>query len=66
MTTKYLAMDIGCIECGESSKVIGIFKTKELAEKAIEDYVDPNHKWGKEGRIGQHYEEIFEIEDTPE
>jgi len=61
MTKKYLAMDIGCIECGEGSHVIGIFKTRQEAQKAIEKYLDPDHRWGKKGRIGQHSEEIFEV-----
>lgn len=59
---KYLAMDIGCIECGESSDVIGVYKTLKQAEKAIEDYLDPDQEWGKKGRIGQHKEEIFEVD----
>ena len=57
----YLAMDIGCIECGEKSKVIGVYTTKAEANKAIKDYIDPNHRWGRKGRIGQHYEEVFKI-----
>jgi len=31
---RYLAFDIGCIECGESSAVIGTFATREEAETA--------------------------------
>lgn len=61
MKKQFLAMDIGCIECGEESSVIGIFSSKTEAEKAIEKYRDPEHRWGKEGRHGQHYEEVFEI-----
>ena len=61
MSKKFLAMDIGCIECGEDSEVIGIFDTEEPAKKAIEEWTDDS-MWGKEGRHGQHYEEIFEVE----
>jgi hypothetical protein len=62
MNKKYLAMDIGCIECGEESAVIGIYDTEEQANKAIKKYINPRHKWGKEGRTGQHFEEVFEVE----
>ena len=34
----YVAVDIGCIECGEPSNVIGVFTTKEAAEEACEDH----------------------------
>jgi hypothetical protein len=57
----YLAFDIGCIECGERSDPIGVFKTKEEAKAAIQNYCDETC-WGKEGRSGQHSEEIFEVE----
>jgi hypothetical protein len=51
----YLAMDIGCLECGELSKVLGIFKTPEQA-KAVCDAADIG--W----RGGQHSYEVFEVE----
>lgn len=59
---KYLAFDIGCIECGEGSNVIGVYSTKEEAEQAIKKYVNPKLRWGRKGRQGQHSEEIFELE----
>ena len=55
---KYLAFDIGCIECGESSAVVGVFETKELALKAAEEAEDKQ----KESWQGQHSMEVFEIE----
>lgn len=58
----FVAVDIGCIECGEDSGVIGIFKTEAAAQQAIQEYVNPDAPWGKEGRVGQHSEEIFEAE----
>lgn len=59
---KFVAVDIGCIECGESSHIIGIYNTKVDAEKAIEEYTDyDTYRWGRKGRIGQHSEEIFEV-----
>lgn len=62
---RWLAFDIGCIECGETSEVIGVFLTREAAEAAVEAWRSPNHRWGREGRTGQHSEEVFEI-DVPE
>ena len=32
----YVAMDIGCIECGEDSEVIGVFMQQADAKKAVE------------------------------
>jgi hypothetical protein len=58
----YVVVDIGCIECGESSAVIGIFTDKETAEKVAEDH----EKRQKEHWTGQHYFEIFEIEKIDE
>lgn len=29
---RYLVFDVGCIECGESSGVVGIYATKDEAE----------------------------------
>lgn len=58
---KYLAFDIGCIECGEESNVIGLYPTKKEAEQAIVDYLDGGTHWGKTGWIGQHSCEVFEL-----
>lgn len=55
---KYILVDIGCIECGESSRIIGIFhdieKAEEIKNKCVE--IQMQH-W-----TGQHYFEIFTIE----
>ena len=59
---KYLAMNIGCIECGEASGVIGLFETREDAEAACIPFEDL-------GWIGgQHSYEVFDLEKliTPE
>jgi hypothetical protein len=34
MRTYYVAVDIGCIECGESTAVLGIFTHEKDAEAA--------------------------------
>lgn len=55
---KYVVVDIGCIECGEPSSVLGIFTDKEKAieiSKKCEEYQEKN--W-----IGQHYFEIYEVD----
>lgn len=51
----FLAMDIGCIECGESSKVIGLFATEEQAQEAC----DKAAKEQEENWRGQHSMEVF-------
>lgn len=54
----FVAVDIGCIECGEDSDVLGIFTTKEQAEKACNEAGD---KQSKNWR-GQHNFEVFEAQ----
>ena len=53
----YVAVDIGCIECGESSAVLGIFKKEEDAQ-AVCDKAEVTQKanW-----TGQHYFEVFPV-----
>lgn len=58
----HLAFDIGCIECGQESSVIGLYQTHTEAKRAIVDYADPNHRWGREGWTGQHSLEVFPVE----
>ena len=61
----FLAFDIGCIECGETSEVIGVYPTREQAEAACQQWCQPGQRWGREGRIGQHSEEVFEVDVPP-
>ena len=59
MEKYYVLVDIGCIECGEESHVIGIFTDVKLAEQA-----KTNHKLRQEKNwCGQHYFKIFEIDE---
>lgn len=58
MIKYYIAMDIGCIECGEGSKCIGIFSTKEAAEKSL---IEPE-KQQKTNWSGEHSFEVIEGE----
>ena len=55
---RYLAFDIGCIECGESSSVIGIYYTEDEADTAAQEArIEQRANW-----TGQHSIEVFEIE----
>ena len=62
----YLVFDIGCIECGEESKPVGVFSSKKEAQKAVDKYLtnEPNEfgtRWGRPEWSGQHSVEIFPI-----
>lgn len=53
---KYVLVDIGCIECGEQSDLIGIFDKKDLAESTkLECEEAQENNWH-----GQHSFIIFE------
>ena len=55
-TTLYVAVDIGCLECGQSSDLLGLFDTKESAEAACEKAAkEQRKKW-----TGEHSFEVFE------
>lgn len=56
---KYVVVDIGCIECGEESAILGIFNDKNKAEKVRKKY----DKIQEENWTGQHHFEIFEIKE---
>lgn len=53
----YVAMDIGCLECGESSAVIGIFTDRARAETARADH----ERRQAQGWTGEHSFEVFEV-----
>jgi hypothetical protein len=57
--SKYLLFNVGCIECGVSSKVVGVFDAKEEAEKHAER-LDDTHGW-REG--GQNSFKVFPLPD---
>ena len=55
---RYLAFDIGCIECGEPSGVIGIYDTEEEAIDAAELAREKQSaNWE-----GQHGFRVFDLE----
>ena len=54
---KYLVFNVGCIECGVSSAVVGVFASKVEADALAEKLGDKCH-W-REG--GQNNFEVFEL-----
>ena len=55
---RYLVFNVGCIECGVSSNVVGTYKTKEEAEKVSEIMSEKLH-WREHG---QNSFEVFDLE----
>ena len=51
----FVAVDIGCIECGEDSNVLGIFATKAQADNVCDKAREDLKSW-----CGQHMFEVFE------
>lgn len=54
----WIAFDVGCIECGESSSVIGAFLSSAEADLAIAAW----RKAGGEWQGGQHHGGVFRVE----
>lgn len=57
--SKYLTFDIGCIECGESSSVVGVYESREEAQAALAERAGNEHGGYFSG--GQHHVEVFEL-----
>jgi hypothetical protein len=55
---KYLVFNVGCIECGVSSNVVGVFTSKADAE-ALAEKLHDKCNW-REG--GQNSFEVFELD----
>ena len=56
MMIVFVAVDIGCLECGESSSVLGIYGTEEKARQICEEAkVAQAKNWN-----GQHAFLVFE------
>lgn len=58
MLLRYLAFDVGCIECGEPSGIVGIYDTEEEAVEANK------RAWQKQTANwdGQHAFLVFDLE----
>lgn len=54
---KYIVVNIGCIECGVSSKIVGVFDNKKRAESVADQCLEL-YDWRENG---QNSFEIFEM-----
>ena len=54
---KYIVVNIGCIECKVSSKIVGVFDSKKKANKLAEDF-GIKFNW-REG--GENHFKVFEM-----
>ena len=58
----YVAVDIGCIECGEESNVLGIYTDQAKAESVCDSAaVKQRENW-----TGEHSFEVFEVKGITE
>jgi hypothetical protein len=62
MRELYVVINIGCIECGVSSNIVGLFDDKDKANK-IADTLENKYDW-REG--GQNRYEVFKLNDINE
>ena len=53
----YLVMNIGCIECSVSSKIVGLFADKARAD-AVAEACNEKHPWRENG---QNNYEVFAL-----
>jgi hypothetical protein len=53
----WVVVNIGCIECGVSSAIVGVFPDKDRAEK-IASFLDKRLPWR---RGGENSFEVFEL-----
>ena len=54
---KYIVVNIGCIECGVSSNIVGVFDNEEKANEIAKEF-NKKFSW-REG--GQNSFEVFEM-----
>lgn len=59
---RHMVFDIGCMECGEESAVVGFYASRDEADAARRDYLDGGTSWGRTGWVGQHSVEVFEVD----
>lgn len=63
----YVALDVGCIECGESSAVLGIFTDSDEAKQVCDEHYDRQLKeWGGEHSFEVHVVEGIDLENRVE
>lgn len=57
--TQYLLMNIGCLECGVSSQIVGVYTNKAFAEDLAKKLESNRTFSWREG--GQNSYEVFEL-----
>jgi len=63
MAKEYIIVDVGCLECGEPSSIVGIFKVPEIAEAKRQHYLkdkEPKAKANGYFSGGRHQVQILE------
>jgi len=55
----YVVIDVGCHECGVGSEEVGIYETREEAEKIAKELSEDTGNW-RDG--GQSIPEVFEFD----
>lgn len=58
MSKLYVLIDIGCNHCGMPSNVVGSFKTKAKAVKALDAVIEVNKDYRNPG---QSIPQVFEV-----
>ena len=54
----YIVVNIGCIECGVSSNIVGVYTTEAVADAIAAKLQDSKFSW-REG--GQNNYEVFRV-----
>lgn len=54
---KWILVNIGCIECGVSSNIVGVFDDKQVADQKANEF-NEEFDW-REG--GQNHFQVFEM-----
>jgi hypothetical protein len=57
----YLVMNIGCIECGVTSKIVGLFSEKVRAD-AVASACNERHGWRERGQNNYEVHKLPEAE----
>lgn len=55
----WLVIDVGCIECGEDTEIVGVYATREASEAAQHERVDGDGD--TYFADGQHRVDVFEL-----
>ena len=56
----WIVVNIGCIECGVSSKIVGVFSSEARASEIAAE-CEKTHSWRQDG---ENYFEVFPLPET--